>query len=187
MNHRDRALYHAYVHFDSIGKSKMGLKDSIVDQAKIVYKKFNEDKLTRGAIRTGIKAHCLLYACKSAGVSRSLQEVADAFDIPVKDVSRTTEMFRDVIGGSGTGSEASDLVCRVFGLLEDFPNKRTIKMKTIQECIKARENPRLMAKTPKGILSAVMYKTIGGLIEREVIANVCEVSVPTLIKIEKLL
>ena len=190
MNHRDRALFHAYAQFDRVGKQTMGLQDNIVDQAKITYRKFNEDKLTRGAIRSGIKAHCILLACKNAGVSRSLQEIADAFEIPVKDVSRTTEVFKEVIGDTGIGSEASDMVSRAFNLLDDFPNKNKVKMKTIRACEEARENPLLMSKTPKGILSAVMYmvlKEFGVDVDRARIASICDVSVPTLVKIENLL
>jgi len=191
MNHKDRALFHSYVQLDSFGKHRMGLPDTVMNQAKIIYKKFSEDKLTRGAVRNGIKAHCVLAACKLANVSRSYQEVANAFDIPVKDISRTAMLFTEVSGiETGIGIESNDLVSRVYCDLPDFPNKNKIKMKIIRACELANDIPELMSKTPKGILSAVMYKTLienGIAVTRDQIADLCGVSLPTLLKIEKLI
>lgn len=191
MNHRDRALFHSYAQFDRVGKHTMGLPDSVMDQAKVIYRKFSEEKLTRGAVRNGIKAHCILSACKTAGVSRSYQEVADAFGIPVKDISRTTDIFAEVSGiASDCGVESNDLVLRLFKQLPMFPEKNLIKMKAIRACEDAQENPMLMSKTPKGILSAVVFRTLvecGVDITREVVAECCGVSIPTMLKIEKLL
>lgn len=190
MNHRDRALYHAYAEFDRIGKSVLGLSDTIMNSAKIHYKKFTEDKLTRGDIRMGIKAHCILLACKQAGLSRSLQEVANAYEIHLKDISRTSDMFLEVVGESGIGALSSDLVSRLFSEIDDFPNKSRLKMKTIRACEDAQQNPLLMSKTPKAIAAAVIYTTLvenGYPIDRLQVSEICEISLPTLLKIEKLL
>jgi len=190
MNHRDRALYHAYAEFDRIGKSILGLSDLIMNNAKIHYKKFTEEKLTRGDIRIGVKAHCILLACKQSGVSRSLQEIANAYDVHLKDISRTSEMFTSVVGESVIGAMSSDLVTRLFSQIDDFPNKNKVKMKTIRACEDAQKNPLLMSKTPKGVASAVIYLTLienGCSIERYQIADICKVSLPTLLKIEKII
>jgi transcription initiation factor TFIIB len=57
MNHRDRSLYHAYRDIDEACHT---LPDTVLKDAKMMYKKFNEGKLTRGAVRLGIKANCVL-------------------------------------------------------------------------------------------------------------------------------
>lgn len=192
MNHRDRALHHAYTQFDHVCKGQLKLNDVIIEQAKITYRKFNEEKLTRGAVRAGIKANCVLQACSQHGVSRSLQEVADAFKIPVKDISRTNEIFKSVTGQDTGSTMSSDIISRLFNQITFIPDseKGRVRMKIIRECEKSQNNPNLMGKTPKGVASAVIFVTLSSMgyrVERELIAKICEVSVPTLVKIEKLL
>lgn len=191
MNHRDRALHHAYNQFDHICKGKLKLSENIIDQAKIIYRKFNEDKLTRGAIRAGVKANCVLHACNQHGVSRSLKEIADAFEIPVKDISRTNEIFKDVTGAETGTTFSSDIITRLFNQVTFIPEteKGRVRMKIIHACEKSQNDPQLMGKTPKGVASAIIFKILtklGYSVERDFVAKICEVSVPTLVKIEKI-
>lgn len=191
MNHRDRALHHAYKEFDHICRGKLKLNDVIIDYAKIIYKKFNEEKLTRGAVRMGIKANCVLYACNKYGVARTLHEIAHAFQIPVKDISRTNEIFTDTTGEETGHTQSSDIISRIFNsidFIESSSEKGRVRMKVVKACEDAQNNPKLMGKTPKGIASAVIFKTVSELgypIDRAFVAKICEVSIPTLVKIEK--
>ena len=94
MNHRDRALYHAYADIDRAAAANgLNLPQCVIRDAKVMYRKFNSEKLTRGAIRVGIKANCIMYACKMNKVPRTTKEIANAFNIQTKDVSRTSDMF----------------------------------------------------------------------------------------------
>lgn len=192
MNHRDRALHQAYSQFDHICKGKLKLNDMIIDYAKVIYKKFNSEKLTRGAVRAGVKANCVLYACKEHGVSRTLQEIAHAFGIPVKDISRTSDVFGDVTGESTGKTQSSDIISRLFNSITFIPDseKGRVRMKVIKACEDAQKNPNLMGKTPKGTASAVIYTTLTELgypVDRSFVAKICDVSVPTLSKIEKII
>jgi transcription initiation factor TFIIIB Brf1 subunit/transcription initiation factor TFIIB len=194
MNHRDRALYHAYSDLDLICKVKLGLPDTIVDCVKVTYKKMSEDKLTRGAIRLGIKANCVLYACKEHGVQRTFQEIANAFGIPVKDISRTSELFRDTIGDDTGKTQSGDIIQRIFNQIQfisDTSTKRRIVIKIIRECEVAQNIPDLMGKTPKGVASAIIYETLQAMgyeehADKAFVARICDVSVPTLTKILQL-
>ncbi len=193
MNHRDRALHQAYCQFEHICKGKLKLNDAIIHYAKMMYRKFNSEKLTRGAVRAGVKANCVLCACKEHGVTRTLQEIAEAFEIPVKDVSRTSDIFGDATGETTGKTQSSDIISRLFNDITFIPDseKGKARMKVIRACEEAQNNPNLMGKTPKGVASAVIYKTLvedlGYTVDKSFVAKVCDVSVPTLNKIEKIL
>ena len=193
MNHRDRALYHAYAQFDAICKRHLGIPDNIIAEAKKIYKQFNEDKLTRGAIRTGIKANCVLQACKKNGVTRSTEEIANAFGIPVKDISRTLDMFRETTGQEiKESATASNILARIFNDIQCIPDSERgkVRMKLISICQTIESSPELLGKTPKGIVSAVLYTQLikmGYTVDRITVAGICGVSIPTLIKIEGIL
>lgn len=193
MNHKDRSLFHAYEDIDKAAQD-IGISSTIIRQAKIMYRKFNEEKLTRGAVRLGIKANCIIWACKQAGCPRTTKEVADAFNIPTKDVSRTEDMFREVIEEdqnsiNGQITFPSDILSRFFNTLTIVPEreKGRVKMKMISMCKTIQKSTKLMGKTPKGTASAVMFvilNEMGYKIEKQTICTLCEVSLPTLNKLE---
>jgi len=97
MNHKDRSLFHAYKDIEQAARDTLQLSEKIVRDSKVMYRKFNLEKLTRGAVRLGIKANCVMYACKLSNMPRTTKEIADAFGIPTKDLSRTSHLFRETI------------------------------------------------------------------------------------------
>lgn len=192
MNHKDRSLHHAYDDLDRVGRTTLNLPESVMLQAKIMYKKFNEEKLTRGAIRTGIKANCIFRACRDANVARTTQEIASAFGIPPRDISRTADMFRETIPERAGITRPSDLIARLFNDVTCVPpdERGRARQKVIQACRVHEMNVKLMGKTPKGVASAVMFVTLGQLgfpVDKEEIRRICDVSMPTLNKLEALL
>jgi transcription initiation factor TFIIB len=183
MNHKDRSLFHDYAGIESAAKN---LPKCVVREAQELYRKFGEKRLTRGAVRTGIKANCLLQACKNNNVSRSIAEIAEAFGIPTKDVSRTNEIFREVFPTEETKIVmASDVASR---LMNDFqmPDdvKRRVRMKVIQTCERIQEMTELAGKTPKTIAATVIRVLVEEWIDMNTVCEVCGVSAPTIKKIE---
>jgi transcription initiation factor TFIIIB Brf1 subunit/transcription initiation factor TFIIB len=193
MNHRDRALFHAYADLDKIGKTILNLPDNVMYQAKIKYKAFNEAVLTRGAVRNGIKANCIFQACREFGVARTTQEIADAFGIPARDLSRTFDMYQEQVPETVVHiTTPADLVSRFFNSVTGIPEgeRGRIKMKIVAKCKSLEDKVELMGRTPKAIACAVManiLKTVPGAPDRQTLCKICDISVPTLNKIETLL
>jgi transcription initiation factor TFIIIB Brf1 subunit/transcription initiation factor TFIIB len=189
MNHKDRALHHAYEGLDRVGRIVLGLPDSVMLQAKIMYRKFSESVLTRGAIRNGIKANCIMRACQDAHVARTTHEIAAAFNIPARDISRTADIFRETIPTvETTTTKSSDLVSRIFSQVTVPDDMRgRIRQRTIRMCEQVECHPSLMGKTPKGVTAAVLYTVLSDYGQtKESIAAMCDVSLPTLVKLENI-
>jgi transcription initiation factor TFIIB len=189
MNHRDRALYHAYKDIDAAAKDALSLPDNVVRQAKIFYRKFNESKLTRGAVRNGIKANCVMYACKLSNIPRTTKEIADAYGIPTRDISRTHELFKQQFTEEKAQPETSAItkpIDVVNRLMNNFRVGGTETRKTIMKCRKLCEKlencVELMGKTPNSIASVVILLILKPT-KKEVCQN-CGISMPTLNKIE---
>jgi transcription initiation factor TFIIIB Brf1 subunit/transcription initiation factor TFIIB len=194
MNHKDRALFHAYKDIEAAALSRLNLPASVIRDAKVMYKKFNGEKLTRGAVRCGIKANCVLTACKLSNVPRTTKEIADAFDIPSKDISRTSQMFREtLLGDTGNQEQAKvtracDVLPRIlndFTMIEDS-EKRKISSRCRKMCNFLEPCVELMGKTPNSIASAVILIVLGGQVSKSEVASTCKISMPTLNKIEVL-
>lgn len=193
MNHRDRALFHAYGGLDHIGKNILNLPENVMYSAKIKYKAFNEAVLTRGAVRDGIKANCVFQACREFSVARTTQEIADAFKIPVRDISRTFDMYQEQVPETVVHvTTPADLVSRFFNSVTGISESERgrIKMKIIAKCKTLEDKVELMGRTPKAIACAVMVsilKGVPGAPDRPALCKICDISVPTLAKIEAIL
>jgi transcription initiation factor TFIIIB Brf1 subunit/transcription initiation factor TFIIB len=189
MNHKDRALFHAYKDIERAAKDALNLTDAVVRDAKIMYRKFNGEKLTRGAIRSGIKANCVMYACKLSNFPRTTKEIADAFDIPPRDISRTSQLFKETILGNDAPPSApsvtrsNDVVRRLLNSF-NVGADRQIGMKCMKLCKKLDNCTNLMSKTPSSIASVVILLSLGPLTTKQDVCEKCSISMPTLTKIE---
>ncbi|BAT22394.1 putative transcription initiation factor IIB [Yellowstone lake phycodnavirus 2] len=192
VNHKDRSLWHAYNEMDRIGTVVLSLPSSIMYDAKIKYRKFNQNVLTRGAVRNGIKANCIFQACREHGVARTTQEIADAFKIPTRDISRTFELYQ----GQNPEKEvhvigSADLIGRFFNSVTCVPEQHRgrVRMKITQACKSLDDSVTLMGRTPKAVACAVMYVMLlklGFAVSKAEICKICDVSGPTLTKIESI-
>ena len=185
MNHKDRSLFHAYRDIDEACHT---LPEAVRKDAKMMYRKFNDEKLTRGAVRLGIKANCILYACRLAQFPRTTKEVADMFGIQSKDISRTTQIFKDTIMGvteKNYVTKAHDVMQR---LLNSFEVSREERYKCNKMCSATDDCVELMSKTPNSVASAIIYIVLGsGGVTKSQVCEKCSVSVPTLNKIENII
>jgi transcription initiation factor TFIIIB Brf1 subunit/transcription initiation factor TFIIB len=192
MNHRDRALFHAYAELDRIGKGILRLPDNVMYSAKVKYKAFNEAVLTRGAVRNGVKANCVFQSCREFGVARTTQEIADAFGIPARDLARTSEMYQEQVPETVVHIiTPADLVNRFFNDVQGIAqaDRGRLKMRTIARCRELEDRVELMGRTPKAVACAVMatvLKDVPGSPDRQTLCKICDISLPTLSKIEAL-
>lgn len=191
MNHKDRALFHAYKDIDTAALHNLELPEAVVRDAKVMYRKFNGEVLTRGAVRTGIKANCVFYACKANNVPRTTKEIADAFGIPTKDISRTSQTFKDTIFGETETSTSqltrpAHVINRMLNEFDVGDNRRKWRVKCIKFAGLLDDCVPLMGKTPNSIAAVVIYKVMGDTVTKQEIIQKCGISMPTLNKIELL-
>tara|TARA_B100000768_G_C11241361_1_gene359687 strand:- start:248 stop:1183 length:936 start_codon:yes stop_codon:yes gene_type:complete len=184
MNHKDRSLFHAYRDIDEACHT---LPDVVLKDAKMMYRKFNEEKLTRGAVRLGIKANCVLYACRLAKHPRTTKEISDMFGIQSKDVSRTTQMFKDTIMGITEKNYVTKSFDVMNRLLNSFVVTKDERLQCIKLCNSTEDCVELMSKTPNSVASAIIYKVLGSKVKKSELCEKCNISVPTLNKIDNII
>lgn len=181
MNHKDRSLFHAYKDIDEACRD---LPDTVLKDAKTLYKKFNESKLTRGAVRTGIKANCVLYACRLSKLPRTTGEISNMFGIQSKDMSRTTDLFMEVIDDEKTEKNYVTMPFNVMQrLLNNFDVTREDRLLCNKQCAKIEDCVELMSKSPKSVAAAVIYMVLSERVTKSEVCENCSVSTPTLNKI----
>jgi transcription initiation factor TFIIB len=107
---------------------KYGITQSIIDSAKILYKKVSESVHSKGKRkgkniimrcinRRSMIAACLFHACKLQKETRSPKEIADIYDLEIKHVNRGCRKFCDIIDTNSLffqikSSQSSDFIER---------------------------------------------------------------------------
>lgn len=119
---------------------KYSITQTIIDSAKILYKKVSESVHSKGRRkgkniimrcinRRSMIAACLFHACKLQKETRSPKEIADIYDLEIKHVNRGCRKFCDIIDSNTLfyqikSSQSSDFI-------ERFAKKLNIHKKYI--------------------------------------------------------
>ena len=125
------------------------ITQSIIDTSKILYKKVNDSKHTKGnrkgknrimrcINRRSMIAACVFYACKLQNEPRSPKEIADIYSLEIKHVNKGYRKFMDFINiedlhHTFTSSLSTDFIKR-------FANKLEMNEKYIKYAIEISNN-----------------------------------------------
>jgi transcription initiation factor TFIIB len=125
------------------------ITQSIIDTSKILYKKVNDSKHTKGTRkgknrimrcinRRSMIAACVFYACKLQNEPRSPKEIADIYSLEIKHVNKGYRKFMDFINiedlhHTFTSSLSTDFIKR-------FANKLEMNEKYIKYAIEISNN-----------------------------------------------
>ena len=189
INNRDRSLMHAYN--DIVQASNfLRIPDNITKDAKHLYKQFNDSgRLTRGNVRTAIKANSLMDACRRAGVARTTDEIAEAFNISSRDLSKHTKVYREVMGDMGGDIiSATNIFPRMLKHMElEEKTRRLVTCKANKIYERIIENPELMGRSPNSIAATILIHCLTGMkgLTRQTLCKEFSISNPTVKKIEQ--
>jgi transcription initiation factor TFIIIB Brf1 subunit/transcription initiation factor TFIIB len=129
---------------------KYNVTQTIIDSAKILYKKVSDCKHTKGKRkgknmimrcinRRSMIAACVFYACKMQKEPRSPKEIADIYDLDIKHVNRGCRKFLDIMDITTLffelrSSQSSDFIER-FAKKLNIDKKYIIIMKDVSSNI----------------------------------------------------
>jgi transcription initiation factor TFIIB len=198
MNYIERSRYKIFEFIQKICVDRGGFPQVVIEQSKYYYKILSERKLSRGVIRQGLIACCVLYSCKVFNVSRSIKEISQMWDISVPVINKTSKIFlkymSDVLKTEipiHKCTSTNDLIPRYCNMI-NFP--RSIEF-TIIKKVNAlnriiQDNGILDCKTPSAIvctliLYVVMFFNVD--MTKNNIATKLNISVVTINKILKII
>lgn len=163
MDYIERSRYHIFEDITKMASDNGKLPSSIVEQAKYYYKELSQKRLSRGKIRKGLIACCILHSCKMNKVTRSVKEISNMCYIDTITINKCLKIFKDVMNDECEGkySEStgvSDLYCRKLNRLQ-LTKQNEIKLKKRINYVsqKVDELCMLNGKTPTAITAAIIY------------------------------
>jgi transcription initiation factor TFIIB len=163
MTYKERSLYNIFEGLTANAVNN-GISKSIIDEAKMLYKKVSEAKISRGENRSGLIASSIYIACKNNKVPRSTKEIMKL------NVQSTT---------------ADDFIGRFCSKLELDNDKKTLCKVLVK---KADELAIVSENTPPSVAAGGIYlcsMTYGWNISKKDLSDACDISQVTISKCYK--
>jgi len=184
MSYKERSLYNI---FDNITVHAVnnGIPTSIIEEAKVFYKKLSESRISRGDNRNGLIASSIYMSCKSNKVPRSTKEIAKIFNLKLTTMTKGCKKFQDIMNMDLDSSCSVDFIHR-------FSSKLNISKEIIDLCkhvVEKADSLNIVSEnTPPSIAAASIFlcNVICNLgITKKNLAISCEISQVTLTKCYK--
>lgn len=184
MPYWERSLYNVFEQL-SANTVNHGIPSKVLDDAKVLYKKASEKKISRGENKEGLIASCIYFACLLNKVPRSPKEVSRMFNIDLNVLTKGNARFQSLLQINVESSEAEDFIAR-------FGSKLNMDYGDIQKCkdlAKQLEVLEIVSEnSPTSVAAGALYyycvfKDID--YSKKQIADICEVSEVTITKCYK--
>ncbi len=184
MPYWERTLYNVFEQLTN-KTANQGIQTKILDDAKVLYKKVSEKKISRGDNKEGLIASCVYYACLLNKVPRSTKEIASMFHIDPNVLTKGNARFQDLLKLNVECTGPDDFICR-------FGSKLNMDWNDIQKCkdlAKRLDDLEIVSETAPTSVAAgtLFYYCMENKIEftKKQIAEVCGVSEVTITKCYK--
>lgn len=184
MPYWERTLYGV---FDQLANNTAnhGIPAKILDDAKVLYKRASERKISRGENKEGLIASCIYYACLMNKLPRSPKEVARMFHIDPNILTKGNARFQTLLQMNVETSNPDDYIAR-FGSNLKMDYQDILQCK---ELAKKLDDLEIVSENaPTSVAAgAIYYYCVHNDIDftKKQIADVCEVSEVTITKCYK--
>ncbi|MGI8720532.1 MAG: transcription initiation factor IIB [Nitrososphaeraceae archaeon] len=138
-------------------KDKLSLTPSVVEKTAYTYRKVQEVGLIRGRTINAVLVACLYITCRELGISRSIDELAEASNIRRKAI---TKIYREIV--FLLQRKIPQVNC--FQCIDKIANKIELSERTIRHARdlmkKVLEQEFSAGKDPMGFAGAVLYVSL---------------------------
>ena len=182
--YKERSLYEIIDNI-TLNASNSGISQTIIDEAKVLYKDISTKKISRGSNRNGLIASSIYMSCKKHKVPRSAKEIAKVFNIDVTTMTKGCKKFHDITKSNMMCSNPEDFIIR-------FCCNLNISDKYVELCKsvinKADEYSVVSENAPPSIAAGVIF-LVSNLcninIQKKDISTNCDISEVTINKCYK--
>ena len=186
MPYDERTLWNVFEKLTS-NTINNGIPQKVIDDAKVLYKKASEKKISRGDNKEGLIASCIYHSCLINNVPRSSKEIATMFNISPVVLNRGNSRFQTLLKINVSSSCPEDFISR-------FGSKLSMKMKDIENCkclvAFLEKNEILSDNSPTSSAAGILYYySMCENLEytKKQISAVCSVSEVTIVKNYKII
>src|SRR3989338_3765994 len=132
----------------------LNLPSVVGDEAARIYNYVLQRGYVRGRSMESVIAACIYAACRSYNIPRTLDEIAHASDIEIKEIGRTYRFIIRRMTIKVTPSSPNDYISRFSSILHLSPKTQNHALRILK---KANEEELTSGRGPAGIAAAALY------------------------------
>lgn len=202
MDYVERARYHIFERISKVAGDIGNLPHNVIEQSKYYYKVLSERKLSRGVIRQGLIACCILHACKAMNVPRSMKEISNITGVTTATLNKTNKVFlknmHDVLVMSNNTKENALEATNCKHLINRYCNSLCMDKKVETKLVRfsnrlnerVQEQGFLDCKTPSAVAAGIIMYSCGKIgldVSKSEVSTRFGITVVTINKITKLI
>ncbi|KAI8800442.1 cyclin-like protein [Cladochytrium replicatum] len=149
----EKALMHGFKEIQALGE-RIGLPKVVIDSAKQLYKKSEDEKTLKGRTQEAIMASCIYLACREHSVTRSFKEICALTKVSKKEIGRVYKLMQPLLGNPTQQISMESYISRFASQL-DLPQDVRARTATIAQ--RASDLGTLAGKSPITIVAACLY------------------------------
>ena len=135
-------------------RMKLGLPDSVAENAAYMYRKARQDKIRVGMNTKNLMCACIYVACKQQGVPRSILEISFISNIRKKEISRAYRVLVERMEISLTPYTPIEFLTKIANEAEISEKSRRVAMNIL---LMAEKEKIIEGKNPKALAAASLY------------------------------
>lgn len=164
-----------------------GIPQKVIDNAKVLYKKASEKKISRGDNKDGLIASCIYHACLLNKVPKSSKDIAAMFNISHVTLNKGNSRFQTLLQINVSSPDPIDFISQ-------YGNYLSMSISDINKCkelVKLIEDNEIMNdNSPTSSAAGILYyyatvKNLG--YTKKKFAKACNVSEVTIVKCYKII
>ena len=164
-----------------------GIPQKVIDNAKVLYKKASEKKISRGDNKEGLIASCIYHSCLLNKVPKSSKDIAKMFNISHVTLNKGNSRFQTLLQINVSSPDPIDFISQ-YGNNLDMAITDINKCKLLVQVIE--ENEIMNDNSPTSSAAGILYyyatvKNLG--YTKKKFALACNVSEVTIIKCYKII
>ena len=169
----------------TVNAAQNGLPACILEDAKNLYKRVSDQRITRGENRAAVIAVSVYVACRRCGAPRSLKEIGAMFNVRPTAMTKAHRQFGDSVEGADDGAccGAADFVGRFCSRLAMDAEATAFVRATVAD---AEAGAEVCDAMPTSIVAgaiSIANDALGLGLRREAIAEACVVAPVTVAKL----
>ena len=151
----DRNLRQALNELDRL-KDKLVISSNVLEKTAYIYRKALDKKLIRGRSISALIAASLYAACRDTEIPRTLKDVAEAANVPRKDIARCYRLLHYELELKMPVVDSIQCIARISSKLNVTEKTKRYAVKILKEMQKREESA---GKDPMGIAAAALYSS----------------------------
>ena len=150
----DRSLWKAFSELNML-RDKVGLSDSLTEEAAYLYRKTEDKGLVRGRTIRGILVACVYVACRKSGHPRTLKDLSAKSNLKRKDIAKNCRLIMEELDITSSVIDPMKCIVRVANAAQ--LNERTTRhaFKMMSELL--RKKTLTAGKDPMGLAASILY------------------------------